>query len=211
VSLFFFPRYPPYLTPRPKPLQSSMPDPERLENENSENGSTGYSDFCDDDAILAVDETLIDAPQDHFKHAAQESPSSATIRSPTSTSGKRKSPDDFVQSDRDGPFASYRRRTISGLCSIDSLESSPSHPSSSADSGPGGNLPFIIVRLQKISEHFISLISYQTWPGTQWDCQAGHGCTRASMGRPMGDRAADFSWALFLEGHYHGRARPHQD
>jgi hypothetical protein len=130
-----------------------MSDPEMLDNEISENGSTGYSEFCDDDAILAADETvtLDDVPQDRFTAAAEGSSPSAPACS-TLTSGKRKSPDDFVLSDRDGPSASYRRRTIPS--SID-LESSAS---SSTDSGV--TLPFLIVRI-KFSEHLTHLINYR--------------------------------------------------
>jgi len=109
-----------------------MSDPE---NEISENGSTGYSEFCDDDAILAADETLADVPQGHFTAATEGSSPSA----PSATSGKRKSPDDFVLSDRDGPSASYRRRTISSSIYLES--------SASTSSGSGVALPFFIVRL----------------------------------------------------------------
>lgn len=154
MSFFPFPRYP-TLPKGANFFKFQMSDPE---NEISENGSTGYSDFCDDDAILAVDETLTadsDVPEGHFTAAAEGSSPSATTCS-TFTSGKRKYPDDFVLSDRDGPSASYRTRTVSS--SID-LESS-----ASSSSGSGVTLPFFIVRLSKISEHFISLINYRLDP-----------------------------------------------
>ena len=141
LNVSFFPHYP-TLSKGANLFKHQMSDLETPENEISENGSTGYSEFCDDDAILAADETvaLNDVPQGqgHFAATvtAEGSPSGATTCT-TPTSGKRKSPDDFVLSDRDGPSASYRRRTISS--SID-LEST-------ASSDPGVTLPFLIVRL----------------------------------------------------------------
>jgi hypothetical protein len=116
--VFFFLR-PPTIPKGANLFKLQMSDPE---NEISENGSTGYSEFCDDDAILAADEAV-----------------TSVTTSSTFTSGKRKSPDDFVLSDRDGPSASYRRRTISS--SID-LESS-----ASSSCGSGVTLPLFVVRL----------------------------------------------------------------
>lgn len=135
-------------------------------DEISEDGSTGYSDFCDDDAIRAADES---GPcQDDI---AMECPSSATPGPSSVSLGKRKSLEDSVPSDR--PSASYKRRTISAPSYLDDgpanapLSGSPSgsapatRPSRASPPPPSdilsqeyhdddGSGPYIIVRLRQI-------------------------------------------------------------
>jgi hypothetical protein len=120
--------------------QATMSELENLNNEISENESSGYSEFCDNDAILAVDEDVIDAVKDHFTVAGTEASSDATSHS---IPGKRKHPD-FLLFDRDGPSAAYRRRTDPSPIDFES----PTSPSSS-ESRAGGPPPFIIVRFDK--------------------------------------------------------------
>jgi len=135
-------------------------------DEISEDGSTGYSDYCDDDAIRAADQC--GPSQDHI---AMECPSSATPGPSSASLGKRKSPEDSVPSDR--PSASYKRRTITGPIDLDGgpasapLSGSPScswatRPSHASTPPPGdvlsheyhhddGSGPYIIVRLVKFA------------------------------------------------------------
>jgi hypothetical protein len=67
-----------------------------LMDEEDEHYSTGYSEFCDDDAILGAQDTICD--------------SSPTGSSPATTLGKRKSPEDSGLSD--SVSASYKRQTF---------------------------------------------------------------------------------------------------
>jgi hypothetical protein len=61
-------------------------------DEEDEHYSTGYSEFCDDDAILGAQDTICDS-----------------YSSPATTLGKRKSPEDSGSSG--SVYASYKRQT----------------------------------------------------------------------------------------------------
>lgn len=74
--------------------------------DDDEHHSTGYSEFCDDDAILEVQNIICD--------------SSPTGSFPATTLGKRKSPEDSGSSE--GVYASYKRH-ISTASGGDSAES----------------------------------------------------------------------------------------
>lgn len=93
-----------------------------LVDEEDENYSTGYSEFCDDDTIWAAPDTICDAVD-----------SSPTNSSPTTTLGKRKSPEDSGLSNS---VYAYKRRTIS---------------TGSSDSAESSIEPYIIVSLVKVS------------------------------------------------------------
>jgi hypothetical protein len=134
-------------------------------DEISEDGSTGYSDFCDDDAIRAADQCGPSQDPSRCPSSATPGPSSASL-------GKRKLPEDSVPSDR--PSASYKRRSISDPIDLDGgpasapLSGSPScsswatRPSHASLPPPGdvlsqeyhhddGSGPYIIVRLVKFA------------------------------------------------------------
>jgi hypothetical protein len=118
-------------------------------DEASEDGSTGYSEYCDDETIRAVPATLCDTIE-----VVTQCSSSAT--SPTATLGKRKSPDESGPSY--GPSASYKKRTISSSFDFDSLTASSSATLLSSDDIPTTQpeyddpKPYIIVSASKVSE-----------------------------------------------------------
>lgn len=93
-----------------------------LVDEEEEIYSTGYSEFCDDDTLWAAPDTICDAVD-----------SSPTGSSPTTTLGKRKSPEDSGLSNS---VYAYKRQTISA---------------GSSDSAESSIEPYIIVRLDKVS------------------------------------------------------------
>jgi hypothetical protein len=68
--------------------------------DEDEHYSTGYSEFCDDDTIVAAPDTI---PNDY---------SSPTVSSPATTLGKRKSPEDSGLSDT--VHATYKRQASTG-------------------------------------------------------------------------------------------------
>lgn len=80
-----------------------------LVDEEDEHYSTGYSEFCDDDTLLAAPDTI--ATNDY---------SSLTGSSPATTLGKRKSPEDSGPSN--SVYASYKRQTSTSIS--DGAESS---------------------------------------------------------------------------------------
>jgi len=92
-----------------------------LIDENEEHYSTGYSEFCDDDTILACPDTIRD-----------EVDSSPTESPPATTLGKRKA---FEDSGLSNSVYAYKKRTSTG--SVDSAESSTE--------------PYIIVSLDQCS------------------------------------------------------------
>ena len=100
-----------------------MPDPACYNDESSEDGSTSYSDFCDDDTIRGATTTRPDATQS----PAQSSPlpSSTAYSSQPSQDvvlGKRKAPDG-EERPVPGPSAlySYKKRFLSDSVEADSV------------------------------------------------------------------------------------------
>ncbi|KAI0293977.1 RNA dependent RNA polymerase-domain-containing protein [Russula brevipes] len=95
-----------------------MPEPEQY-REASEDGSTGYSEFCDDDVIMA-------APCDTYDTVATDGSSGAT--QPFAALGKRKSPEDLGVSEGPSASSSYKRRTITSPIDLELATPSSSAP-----------------------------------------------------------------------------------
>ena len=82
-------------------------------DEEDEHYSTGYSEFCDDDAILGAQDTIC-------------CDSSPTISSPATTLGKRKSPEDSGLCDGVYTSASYAYKKQTSTRSY--IAESPTEP-----------------------------------------------------------------------------------
>jgi hypothetical protein len=130
-------------------------------DESSEDGSTSYSEFCDDDTIRGAIITLPDATQSHDHGPRESSPPPSTYTSYSSQDvvvlGKRKALDG-AEGPVTGPSYSYKKRSLSDTDSLIGLSEATtldySHHSDetlcttqSADDTP---TPYIIVGSVKI-------------------------------------------------------------
>ncbi len=103
-----------------------MSDPVYCNDETSEDGSTSYSDFCDDDTIRgAITTTRPDATQNQGPGESSPLPSTTSYSSQPSQDvvlGKRKAPDG-VEGSVAGPstFYSYKKRFLSDSIDADSV------------------------------------------------------------------------------------------
>jgi hypothetical protein len=186
-----------------------MSQPEQY-REASEDGSTGYSEFCDDDVIMA-------APCNTYDTVATDGSSGAT--QPFAALGKRKSPEDLGVSE--GPSASYKRRTITSPMDLElatpSSSAPPPEPSGDVPTSLGlgdehdGPEPYIIVRFSVFSSRPDPSPSRVLIPrpslapsltGPQRQRAKSDGRAGTPMGRPMGDRTADLPWALHMGRHF---------
>ena len=95
-------------------------------DESSEDGSTSYSEFCDDDTIRGATTTRPDATQNPGYAESSPMPSTNTAHSSQPTQdvvlGKRKAPDG-VERPVPGPstFYSYKKRFLSDSIEADSV------------------------------------------------------------------------------------------
>lgn len=128
-----------------------MADP-LCKDESSEDGSTSYSDFCDDDMIKSAKITLPDATQ---SHDSESSPPSS-YSSQDVVLGKRKALDG-AEGPVTGPFYSYKKRSLSDTDSLIASTLDYSHHSDetlcatqSTQSVEDTPTPYIIVGSVKI-------------------------------------------------------------
>ena len=139
-----------------------MADPVCYNNESSEEGSTSYSDFCDDDAIRGATTPQPDATQSHGPIDSSPLPSTNisyySSQSQNVVLGKRKAPDEAEESVA-GPLYSYKKRSLSDSIETDSvigsseattLDSHLSDESLCATQGDDTPTPCIIVGSVKI-------------------------------------------------------------
>ena len=104
------------------PLPPSMAEPS-CNDETSEDCSTSYSDFCDDDTIRGATTPGPDATQNHGPRYSSPPPSTNTSYSlPSQVLGKRKEPDG-AEGSVAGPSAlySYKKGLLSDSIETDSI------------------------------------------------------------------------------------------
>lgn len=137
-----------------------MVDPLCYNDESSEEGSTSYSDFCDDDAIRGAITPQPDATQSHGPRDSSPLPSTniSYYSSQDVVLGKRKALDGAEESIA-GPLYSYKKRSLSDSIETDSvfgfseaatLDSHLSDETLCTTQGDDTPTPCIIVRSVKI-------------------------------------------------------------
>jgi hypothetical protein len=97
-----------------------MAEPPCLNDETSEDGSTSYSEFCDDDTIRGATTPQSYATQSHARDSSPLPSTNTSCSQPSQVLGKRKAPDG-AEGSVAGPSAlySYKKRFLSD--SIDSI------------------------------------------------------------------------------------------
>jgi hypothetical protein len=168
------------------------------DEEASDDGSTEYSEYCDDDTIRAAAQVT---------ELISSAPSSTAL-------GKRKSPDESGAFDDPSPI-NYKRRAISSFDSVTASSEGtlfdPLDTSLASDDIPtsqpeyDGPEPYIIVRPPICPKHLRAYLPLDS--GIQRKCSTGYGCPWHPLGNTVGDCPTGHLGILLLEGRFNVGAR----